>query len=357
MNLAFRVDASANMGLGHLRRCLSLAQALRARGGQCRFVVRDLGLDAASEVRRAGFACLPLPAPAQSVPPADPVPHAAWAGVAWRHDAEDTLTALRGHPVDTLVIDHYAFDARWHRALRAGLGCRIAAIDDLGDRDLGAEWLIDHNHSPDHRAKYAAHIHADTLILGGPAHALLAPVYANAPRHQPQAELRSIGIFMGGADADNFSLLALAACAAAGFNGAVEIATTSANPNLAMLHLAAAARHGTRVLLDQRDLSDFFARHGLQIGAGGGATWERCCIGAPTLALIAADNQRPVLLPLADLGVLVSLDTVPPTVAATAQALRRLIDQPERRAALSIQAMRLVDGQGADRVADQLLKP
>ena len=86
-------------------------------------------------------------------------------------------------------------------------------------------------------------------------------------------------------------------------------------------------------------------------------TGVQTCALPISLALIAADNQRPVLLPLADLGVLVSLDTVPPTVAAIAQTLRRLIDQPERRAALSIQAMRLVDGQGADRVADQLLKP
>lgn len=46
------------------------------------------------------------------------------------------------------------------------------------------------------------------------------------------------------------------------------------------------------------DLSAFFGRYDLQIGAGGGATWERCFVGAPTLAVAYADNHAPVLAPL-----------------------------------------------------------
>ena len=356
MNIAFRVDASASMGLGHLRRCLSLAQALRTRGATCRIVSRNLGLVPIAALAE-GFDSLTLPPPGPAVVVNDPVAHAAWAGVGWRQDADDTLTALQGQPVEWLVLDHYAFDARWHRAVRVGLDCRIAVIDDLADRALDADLVIDHNHATDHRQKYAGCVAAGTELLGGPSFGLLSAVYADAPRHLPQAEVASIGIFMGGTDADQLSAMALAGCDLAGFSGPVEIASTSANPRLDDLQQAVSQRPHTRLMLDQPDLADFFARHTVQIGAGGGATWERCCIGAATLALIAADNQRLALEPLAGLGVLAAVDSVPPTAPAIATALRPLLGDAALRSSLSANAQRLVDGRGAWRVAERLLAP
>lgn len=358
MNIALRADASAAMGSGHLRRCLSLAQALRALGAACRMVGRELGLGPVSALAAAVDADLiglTLPAPNPNTAVDDAVPHAAWVGLGWRQDADDTLTALQGQAIDWLVVDHYAFDQRWHGAVRAGLGCRIAVIDDLADRAIDADLLIDHNHSADHALKYAGRVGPATQILGGPRYALLSPAYAGAPPHRPQAEVDSIGIFMGGSDAEGLSALALAGCDLAGFKGPVEIASTSANPGLAALRQAVAERAHTRLVLDQPDLAGFFARHGLQIGAGGGATWERCCLGAPTLALIAAANQRQSLLPLAGLQVLLTLSATPPTPRAIANALRPLLDDTALRARLAGNARRLVDGLGAGRVAERLL--
>ena len=359
--IALRADASAAIGSGHVRRCLALAAALRARGAHCVLVARDLGLDLAALLAGSGVDWLRLPPPAPGFQPLPGSPgHAAWAGVTAAQDAAETAAALcAGAALQAIVVDHYAFDAGWHRAVREMLGStqpalRIAAIDDLADRDLAVDLLIDHNHADDHRAKYGARLAADVPLLGGPRHALLAPVYADAPRHQPAAQVHNVGISFGGVDADGHSLVALAALQAAGFAGEVEIVITSACPHREAIEAAAAARPGTRVLCDLPHLAGFYARHGLQIGAGGGATWERCCIGAPTLAVVVAHNQRAVLGPLADLGVLAI--AAAPTVDALLPPLRELLGHAELRQALSRQAQALVDGQGAARVAEQLLK-
>jgi UDP-2,4-diacetamido-2,4,6-trideoxy-beta-L-altropyranose hydrolase len=360
MRLALRVDASPRIGLGHVARCSALALAARARGAELRFVVRDLGLNTAATLRERGLGAVELPAPgpgaARPVPGAEAPAHAGWAEVDAAIDATQTAAALADFAPDWLLVDHYAFDAAWHRRVRAALGCRIAAIDDLADRPLDVDLLIDHNHSADHRAKYGVHLPPDSALLGGPRHALLGPDYANAPRCSPGDPVRSVGVFLGGADAGGHSFTALAALEAVCFAGAVEIATTSANPALDRLRRVVAARADTRLLLDAPHLAGFFARHDLQIGASGGATWERCCIGAPTLAVVVAENQRPVLEPLVALGVLVAADEAPPGVASLARGLRSLMDNPRLRLDLAAAARRLVDGHGAARVAAHLLQ-
>jgi UDP-2,4-diacetamido-2,4,6-trideoxy-beta-L-altropyranose hydrolase len=341
VRIAIRADASAAIGLGHLKRCLALAQALRAQGAEVTLAWRHIDLDCGPLIEAAGAASLCI---GRGRVPGELI------------DVRDFLAATRA--AERIVVDHYALGERWHRVARGHTDARLAAIDDIADRELAVDWLIDPNFSADPESKFAGLLGPDTRVLAGPRHALLAPAYAQAPRCALHEAVRSIGIFMGGTDAANLSLLALRALRERlGFRGTVEIASTSGNPNLTDLHAAAARDDRLNVTLDQSDLAAFFARHDLQIGAGGGATWERCCIGAPTLAVIAADNQRPVLLPLQQMGVLQVLAEEPPSEAAIAEAARELIEQPALRRGLAERARALVDGLGAQRVAQALLAP
>lgn len=355
--VAIRVDASAAIGTGHLKRCLSLAQALIEVGVDVRFVCRELDAVAATVLGDSGIPTRWLPAPAQAFTPApDAPPHAAWAGVPQAQDADDTAQTLADWRPDTVVVDHYAFDARWHRAVRAALGCgaqdlRLLVIDDTADRVLDADALLDHNWAPDHRAKYAGRLQREPLWLCGPRFALLAGAYRGAARYRFHDAVRSIGVFMGGTDPGGVSARVLAACRQAGFTGPVEVVSTSANPQLAGLREACQRNGQTTLTLDQHDLAAFFARHDLQIGAGGGATWERCCMGAPAVALALVANQSAVVPGLAALGAVRAADE-----ATLPVVLRELIADPAARRSLAERAAALVDGRGAQRVALVLLR-
>lgn len=348
MKVIIRADASAALGLGHLKRCLSLAQALRGQGAEVTLAWRHINLDCGPMIEAAGVSSVCIG-------------NGQVTGELF--DARDLLSATNG--ASLIVADHYALGERWHRAVRANTNARLAAIDDLADRTLAVDIAIDPNFSADPAAKFAGLLPANARLLAGPEYALLSPAYAEAPRcrmhetaHEPTRDpVRSIGIFMGGTDAAGLSAVALDALEQIGFPGGIEIATTQGNPHLAALRARVASRPLLTITLDQPDLADFFARHDLQIGAGGGATWERCCIGAPTLAVIAADNQRPVLLPLQQMGVLRVIADEPPTAAAIATATRELMANPALRRSLSTRAMALVDGRGAQRVATALLAP
>jgi len=353
MRVAIRVDASTAMGLGHLKRCLSLGTALRSLGATICFVTRPLGLDTAARLGDQGDAVLQLPASATTppVPQAGDPPCVAWGGVDPAQDAEETCANLLGFAShwDWIVVDSYALDARWHRSVRAALGARICVIDDLADRSLDCDLLVDHNFATDHRQKYALRAPPTTRILGGPRFALLAPAYEHAAKHKVQAEVREIGIFVGGTDPWNASSAAVRACrGGAGFEGEIEVATTAANPHLPELLALCEDDPKLSVVIDAPDLTGFFARNDLQIGAGGGAVWERCCIGAPTIAMVLADNHRASLDALGTAGAIRLASS--PSEADLGATIAKLISDASDRARLSSRARDLVDGRGATRV-------
>lgn len=303
--------------------------------------------------RTAGIDVLMLPPPAGSAPADDEVPNAALAAIGWHDDATQTLAAVSADAPAWVIIDHYAFDARWHRLVARGCGARIAVIDDLADRELAGELLVDQNLHADHRLKYAGRWPAGRPLLGGPRHALLDASYA---RMQPAAvheTVRSIGIFMGGTDPAGLTSVALRAChEEAGFTGPVEVIASRAQPHLPELLALAHRWPLTTVRCDLPSLAGFFAGHDLQIGAGGGASWERCRAGVPTLALIGAANQQEVIPALAAQGAVATLAAgAEQSVPNVGRAVKALLDDAPRRRSLGATSATLVDGLGCTRVA------
>lgn len=363
-HVALRVDASATMGTGHLRRCLSLAQALVELGARVDLLVRRLDSVAPQVLScpavSAGIRIHWLPVPSASYAPNENgPPHQAWAGVHWAQDVKDTMAALRNDATDWLVVDHYAFDERWHTAVRQGLGCRLLVVDDVADRALDADALLDQNWDADYHAKYAPFLRREPRWLTGPNYALLSAAYRQAPKYRFHSGVRSLGIFLGGTDPGGASVRVLNVCRRAGFTAPIEVVSTSANPHLDELRAACANTPATSLTLDEHDLAAFFARHDLQIGAGGGATWERCCIGVPAIALVLAANQTAVVPALDKLDVLRAArlddDTEPGELPALSQVLAELLADPVARQALSARAASLIDGRGAQRAALSLL--
>ena len=360
--VAIRVDASRAIGWGHVKRCLALAEALRAAGAEVRFLARATDVDAAALLAGHDFECLAVvpTSPALSASGSAPtVPHAHWLDVTPARDAADTLAALGGWCPDVLVVDHYAIAASWHDALRRATGAAIAAIDDLADRPLAVDLVLDHNPSPDHRAKYRAVVDSGVTLLGGPAYALIDAVYRRQAKRAFHETVQRVGIFLGGTDPGQHSPWVLRACREhAGWRGPLQLATTSSSVHLDALRAECARDSNLEILIDQPNLAAFHVGHDLQIGAGGGALWERCALGVPTLALVCAANQRLSVPLLAEAGIVAGFDALEQSAACQAELgtlIARLIASGAERARLRERSLTLVDGRGAERAAAAIL--
>ncbi|MFO1341402.1 MAG: UDP-2,4-diacetamido-2,4,6-trideoxy-beta-L-altropyranose hydrolase [Burkholderiaceae bacterium] len=363
MKVVFRVDANAQIGSGHLVRCATLAGALRARGAETRFLCR--GLPDAWQAWLAGQALAWHelgPARTPSQPAAGDPPHAAWLATGWDQDARDCAGALGDERADWLVVDHYALDARWERSLRPH-ATRLLAIDDLADRDHEVDALLDLNLHEHAASRYAARVAASTRLLLGPRHALLRPAFAEARRGlRPRPDtVRRVLVFFGGFDARNTTgtvLGALDAMRQDGLHGfAVDAVIGAAHPARDALQAFCAERPGWICHVQTERMAELMAAADLAVGAGGGATWERCALGLPTVAVAQADNQVEQLATAARAGVLCAPQLRDDSAAAWRVPIEALWLDPLRRAHLADAAHALVDGQGAERVAQFMARP
>lgn len=365
MNICFRVDASSEMGTGHVMRCLGLAQVLRQRGDRVIFICRALPGNLLDLIATYGYetVALPLPDPTvESVP--DELTHASWLGVHWTRDAEETTDAIAAvsGTVDWLVVDHYALDARWEGRLR-GHCSHILAIDDLADRQHDCDMLLDQNLHSDAEARYASRVADGCRLLCGPRYVLLRGEFAVA---RSRMRLRSgsvsrVMVFFGGVDRDNFTAQLIDQLADwLPPNLQVDIVVGASNTHLGMLRRMCV--HRPQFVLRERveDMAALLNETDLAIGAAGGSVWERCCLGVPSIVVSVARNQDPGLRRLGEMGAAFVVEPQarnPETSAvAIADALRFALVSPLALRRQSKLAGELVDGQGAVRVMRRMLK-
>lgn len=355
MNIAIRTDASTRIGLGHLTRCRTLAAALRERGAAVRFICRAHPGHRIADVSADGYPVAALPAPpAQDTADGD---YAAWLGVTQAQDAVETSAGLTDDRPDWLIVDHYALDADWELILRPHVG-RLLVIDDLANRRHLCDLLLDQNYTPAGAARYRGLLPPGSETLIGPAYALLRPEYTEYRRtlRQRSGQVRRVLVFFGGTDPQDLSGRALTALSAPALaHLAVELVIGANHPQREALAAQAAARPGTRVHGPRPHLADLMAVADLAIGAGGATTWERCCLGLPSLVVSVADNQRPACAALDADGLIRYLGHHDRVTSATLRAaVLELLATPDRRRVLSTAGATLVDGRGAGRVSEAM---
>ncbi len=368
MHIAFRADASVEIGSGHVMRCLTLADALADDGATCHFICRDLPGHMIKKVTARGHAVTALPTPTAdqtvrlSEALAHPV-HAPWAGVPLEDEIAQCAEVLAGLAPDRVIVDHYALDARWETQA-VPRGVPVMAIDDLANRPHHCDILLDQNLGRED-ADYEGLVPPHCVLLTGPRYALLRPEFARmrsaSLQRRHALSLNHVMISMGGVDIDNATGKTLELLSQIPPGDLVQNLQLSVVMGASAPHLDDVRRrvdgmpHHCVLALDVRDMAGLMAQADLAIGAAGGSSWERCCLGVPTLLVVLADNQRRGAEALAASGAAVLLgDTRSdtwleelrkhlPATAATAQLQE-----------ISSAAASLVDGQGAARVVAQI---
>lgn len=366
LRVAVRVDASAQIGTGHVMRCLTLADALRQNGAHVRFVCRHLPDHLREMLAGHGHEAVMLGTSGAASPGAassgsagrfDDSAHAAWLAVPQARDAQDTQAALADGTWDWLVVDHYALNVVWEKALRGAVE-RIMVMDDLADREHDCDLLLDQNHYEEPQSRYRDKVPAACRLLLGPRYALLRGEFAPLRQRASVRDgaVRRLLVFFGGVDAANHTAQTLAALAALSLSEvAVDVVIGAGHPARTEVE-AACVGAGYVCHVQTAKIGELMASADLAIGAGGVAVWERCCLGLPTLALATAANQVRQLADAARAGLLYAPDSVAEPSGLIQLHLRALLENGALRHLLSHNGMQAVDAEGAGRVARAMVR-
>ena len=368
MIFVFRSDASTQIGTGHVMRCLALADALAARGGNCQFICREHEGNLIDLISSKGFIAHALiaKAPVLCIEHASDLAaakhepaHSCWLGASQEQDAKDCAEILAELHPDWLIVDHYSLDIRWELALKAYF-CKLMVIDDLADRQHLSDILLDQNLGRSEK-DYAGLLKPDTCALIGPQYALLRPEFAQwreyslARRTQPQ--LKNLLITMGGVDEGNATGQVLDALKTCELPDDLNITVVMGPhaPWLAQVQAKAKSMAWpVRVLAGVSNMAQLMADSDLAIGAAGGTAWERCAIGLPTLLLVLAENQKSGAQALQKAGAAVMVQDIN-KLNQLLVPLTGLAGKPVELLQLSNAAANLTDGEGVMRVVQKML--
>jgi UDP-2,4-diacetamido-2,4,6-trideoxy-beta-L-altropyranose hydrolase len=297
MKILIRTDSSQKIGTGHLIRCLTLADVLKAKDCEVHFVCRALNGNMNYLVEEHGYNLYLLPAPAREfVSQSDDIAHAPWLEVQWQQDQKEISHILQNitGQIGWLIMDSYALDYRWENTLRSCVK-KIMVIDDLADRKHDCDLLLDQNYFMQPGKRYQNLVPAACKMALGPQYSLLREEFRFAKRfcQLRSPELNRILIYFGGNDPDNLTGLVLEALTLPELNYiTLDVVAGPNNTHLQVLKTLAKKRGQTRVHVQPKAFVELLLRVDLFIGAGGTTTWERLCLNLPGIVITNALNQE-----------------------------------------------------------------
>ena len=348
MKIAIRTDASLLIGSGHVMRCKTLADELRKRNSEIMFICRDHPGNLVSLLTDDGYSVTTLPPPCSlNVVQADKSDdYSAWLGVEQSIDAEQTIEALGNFHPDWLVVDHYGLDEPWEKMLRGHVH-KIFVIDDFADRPHDCDVLLNQNLVSDLGNTYESLVPDHCRKLLGPRFALLRPEFRKARETLRDRDgiIRRLLVFFGGVDPTGETEKALEALEMLGRPDiAVDAVVGSNNPRREKIEGICRGMRNVTFHQQISNMAELMAAADLAIGAGGTASWERCCLGLPALLASIADNQLGIIQTLSDAKAAKAFRKASHlTSEIILKELRNLIDRPDLVKSMTTDGLKLVD--------------
>tara|TARA_Y100000996_G_scaffold222605_1_gene175194 strand:- start:229 stop:1284 length:1056 start_codon:yes stop_codon:yes gene_type:complete len=277
-----RTDSGVDIGIGHMMRCLSLAETLIKNDFEIHFISKKLNEKIHDLIVKKGYKIHTI------------------------SENTDTQNILEDDAIETkkiimsyndlsswLLVDHRNLDIQWEKILRKYVQ-KIIVIDDLANKKHDCDILIDQNLYEKINERYQNLVPKDCKKLLGPKYALLRSEFSDIRKKsiKSRIKLENILISFGGTDPSNETHKVLEALKILNLeNIQIDVVTTSLNPFKDDIRQLCSSMTNANFHCDVDKIGVLMKTSDLAIGAGGSTTWERCCLGLPSLVSVISDDQ------------------------------------------------------------------
>lgn len=337
MKLVIRVDASTQIGTGHVMRCLALAQAWQDAGGDIMFIMATKAPLLEPILKSEGIEIIYIPVKIGSV-----------------EDARETVNLSCKFNANWVVADGYKFAGEYQKIIKDN-NLNLLIIDDYGHaKHYYADIVLNQNISADeglylHRESYSQ-------LLLGVKYTLLRREFwqwQGWKKEIPTVACKIL-VTLGGSDADNVTLKVIQALQLLKLDYLeAVIVVGGSNPHYEQLKsVCLHGKFSIHLKRNVKNMPELMAWADMAIAGGGSTNWELAFMGLPSIILVLADNQQRVAEKLSTMKITVNLGCYE-SVSSTeiALALKALMDAPKARMKMCQQGQKLVDGGGAKKIA------
>ena len=366
LNIAIRVDANSEIGGGHFRRCLTLAQEAQKRGHSIKFISAQLPkkdrlllkknklfYDIISEKNQNENITF------KKIP--NKFSHDKWLKLSILEDAKLTSKSLDKFNPNWIIFDHYSLNIEWVNIVKKKHNDPYyLAIDDLDNRNLGSDFLLDQTSIIKKERIYKV---PGSLV--GPKFALISNKFDNYRNKSIQKRsdsksfilknknfflLISLGLY------DKKKLLPILVDTLSKMKNAnILVATSSECQTLSKLKKLCQKYKNFSLHLDSKNMAELMLKADVCIGASGMSMWERCCMGIPSLTITVAKNQQKVTKQVTNLNISKQLSvSVLKNKTKLLKTISDFIYSPKKLQQLSENSYKICDGKGTDKVINFL---
>lgn len=263
-----RVDGNSQIGLGHLIRCIALAEMLK-EDFAITFVSKEIPKDIKNTILNKGFGCKEI------------------------ESESEFFTIINEN--DIVVLDSYEFDTQYQSDLKKK-NIQLVCIDDLHDKYFEADLII--NHAPgispqDYKAKLS------TQFALGTEYALLRPEFIDAAKKERAVNpIKNLLICFGGSDSNNFTKRTLQTALSFDLFKKIIVVTGSGYMHIDTLQeiVESDSRIEHYNSIDAKKMSEMMSEADLAIVPSSGILLEALASGCKIISGMTADNQKYVYL-------------------------------------------------------------
>lgn len=347
--LYIRADGNTQIGMGHVMRCLSIAEAAAARGAKDSPVFLAADEECCDLIKERGFRVRVLHTNYQNM-----------------MSELSQLEVLLDKKRDILLVDSYQADTAYFAAVSAL--AFVVCLEDMGT-PYPVDLLINYNlYAPKLKAQYQIGEKPLSTLLGA-AYMPLRNVFQKELAYEVRDKVTDVMITTGGSDpyfaagvfTDAFLEKAHELCCDGDCQQITwHIVSGPFNAFAGKLK----ERYGKcdNVIIHEglKDLKALMKQCDAVLTATGSTVYEVSALGVPMIAFYFAENQRQGAEELAQLTDIVNAgcfcDDKAAVVDRAVEALKRCVRDKKYRELLHRQERRLIDGQGAARIVNEMFR-
>ncbi|MCR5720734.1 MAG: UDP-2,4-diacetamido-2,4,6-trideoxy-beta-L-altropyranose hydrolase [Lachnospiraceae bacterium] len=337
--ILFRADGNKILGTGHIMRCLSIAEAIKKRGEECIFVCADSNMK--EVITSRGFGCKVLETDFTKL------------------DEEINLFTQADFfkKAKGIVFDSYYVTEKYLKTITALK--KTVYIDDYFTK-MPLTAVVNYSIYADVQAYRNVYGEIMPRLFLGTSYAPLRSEFSTPDCIKIRDKISDVLILTGGADpfhiAKSFAEK-LIEKKESGLKYHFVVGAMSMDYEA----MKSYEKECDYIIIhyNQKDMKTLMMSCDMAVSAAGSTQYELCSCGIPTINYTFADNQKAGATAFFEKGIMETLGDVSECKDFSEKiysAIKKLADNPEKRRQMASEAKKVVDGRGADRLAEELEK-